>query len=422
MYQVVAADLIALGGAFLAAGLLARAGRRFGLPTIPLFMPPGSCSVRTPRLALVEHPEALALLASLGLVILLFHLGVEFSVDDLTSGGRTRLIVGRSIHAEPRRCRPLGLARGWGTREALVLAGIPGISSSAIVTKLLVELRRLSNPESVHDPRHHRRRGSLPYALYLAGLQPVLSGSSGGTASRDVAVAFGFLAVLAVVARWGGGLVQRLLAAPDDELLTILFVGLAIFVAGLAAEMGVSDAIGALLAGMIVASTVLAKRVERLVRPLRDTFAAMFFFAFGLSIEPSEVTSVAGPVAIAIALTFVLNLLAGIIAARVGRHGRIGAANIASTVLARGEFSLILASLAIAGGLDPRLGPFVGLYVLVLALTAPIVAVHSAGLAHVLPKRPFRADEDVPTAGDPRRRSARHGELIVQATDRTGLA
>jgi CPA2 family monovalent cation:H+ antiporter-2 len=156
----------------------------------------------------------------------------------------------------------------------------------------------------------------------------------------------------------------------------------------------VSDAIGALLAGMIVASTALASRIERLVRPLRDTFAAVFFFAFGLTIEPSRVSSVAGPVAVAVLLTVVLNMVAGVVAARIGGFGRRSAANIASTVLARGEFSLILASLAIAAGLDARLGAFVGLYVLVLALTAPVIAAHSGVLARLLRRRLFRRDED----------------------------
>jgi CPA2 family monovalent cation:H+ antiporter-2 len=83
-----AADLIALGGAFLAAGLLARAGRRFGLRTIPLFMLAGIIfGPNTPGLALVEHPETLELLAALGLVMLLFHLGLELSFEDLASGG-----------------------------------------------------------------------------------------------------------------------------------------------------------------------------------------------------------------------------------------------------------------------------------------------------------------------------------------------
>jgi CPA2 family monovalent cation:H+ antiporter-2 len=139
-------ELIALGGAFLAAGLLARLGRRFGLPTIPLFMVAGIIfGANTPGLSLVSDPHSLELLAVLGLVLLLFHLGLEFSLRDLTAGGRKLLLVG-SVYLALNLGGGLafGGALGWGAKESLVIAGAVGISSSAIATKLLVELKRLA--------------------------------------------------------------------------------------------------------------------------------------------------------------------------------------------------------------------------------------------------------------------------------------
>src|ERR1700754_120198 len=88
-------ELVALGGAFLAAGLLARLGRRVGLPTIPFFMLAGVIfGPNTPGLSLVDDPHSLELLAALGLVLLLFHLGLEFSLGDLLAGGTSLLAVG----------------------------------------------------------------------------------------------------------------------------------------------------------------------------------------------------------------------------------------------------------------------------------------------------------------------------------------
>jgi CPA2 family monovalent cation:H+ antiporter-2 len=113
------------------------------------------------------------------------------------------------------------------------------------------------------------------------------------------------------------------------------------------------------------------------VLPLRDAFAAIFFVSFGLTIDPGDIRSVALPVAAALVMSLALNVVAGIIAARIGGHDRQAAANIGLTVLARGEFSLILASLAIGAGLDGRLAPFVGTYVLVLAVLGPILAARS---------------------------------------------
>ncbi len=381
--------LVALGGSFLAAGLLARLGRHVGLPTIPLFMLAGVIfGPHTPGLALVEDPADLALLAEIGLVMLLFHLGLEFSLGDLVAGG-SRLLAAGSVYLALNVGGGVlfGFAVGWGGREALVIGGMVGISSSAIVTKLLVELRRLANPETrlilglivVED---------VFLALYLALLQPVLGGSEGAAAAAaSFGKALAFLLLMAAVARWGARLVGRLVSTNDDELLTVLFVGLALLGAGVAEELGVSTAIGAFMVGLVLAETSAAERTERLVLPLRDAFAAVFFFAFGLGIEPGDVASVAVPVAAAVTVTVVLNLVAGLVAARMHGFGRYETANVSLTILSRGEFSLILASLAVAAGLDARLAPFVAGYVLVLAIGGPLAATWSHSLSRFVPSR-----------------------------------
>lgn len=381
--------LVAIGGALLAAGLFARLGRRIGLPTIPFFMVAGIVlGPNTPGLAVVDDPHQLEVLAALGLILLLFHLGLEFSLDDLVAGGRRLVLIGAVyLLLNVGGGLAFGLALGWGTSEAFVIAGAVGISSSAIVTKLLIELHRLANPESrlilgvivVED---------LFLALYLALLAPVLgSADSAGEAALEFATAFAFLIVLFAFARWGGGLAGRLVASRDDELLTVSFVGFAVLVAGVAAQLGVSDAIGAFMAGLVLAETAVASRIERLVLPLRDAFAALFFFTFGLTIDPGDAGSVAIPVLVAVLLSVVLNVVAGVFAARVEHLDKVAAANVGLTILGRGEFSLILATLGVTAGLDERLGPFVALYVLVLAVVGPVLAARSEAFARVLPAR-----------------------------------
>ena len=139
--------LVGIGGAFLAAGILARLGRRVGLPTIPFFMAAGILfGPNTPGLVVIDHPEELELLAALGLILLLFHLGLEFSLGDLVGGGRSLLLTGAIyLGLNVGGGLGFGFALGWGTSEALVIAGAIGISSSAIVTKLLIELRGFEN-------------------------------------------------------------------------------------------------------------------------------------------------------------------------------------------------------------------------------------------------------------------------------------
>ncbi|GGT96535.1 cation:proton antiporter [Streptomyces coeruleorubidus] len=385
-------SLLAMGGAFLAAALLARLGGRIGLPTIPLFMLAGILlGPHTPGLVIVEDAHDFEMLSALGLVLLLFYLGLEFHLDDLRSGGR-RLLTAGGIYLLLNVGAGLvfGFALGWGVREALVLAGVLGISSSAIVTKILIDQGRIGRPETrlilgvivVED---------IFLALYLAALQPVISGAQGiGDTVLHSAKAFGFLLVLVAAARYGTKPAGRLISTRDNELLVISFLGAAVLVAGVAEVLGVADAIGAFMVGLILAGTPSGPRIRELVHPLRDAFAAIFFFAFGLSIDPGDIVSVVGPVTAAAALTVVMNVAAGLLVARVYRYGTEPAAEIATTLVARGEFALILAAMAAGAGLDARLAPFIAGYVLVLAILGPI----AAGRAHLL-ARALRAAQDL---------------------------
>lgn len=388
-----------MGGAFLAAALLARLGSRIELPTIPLFILAGILlGPHTPGIVLVSDPHDLEMLSALGLVLLLFYLGLEFHMDDLRTGGRKMALAGGTYLAlNVGAGLGFGFALGWGMSEALVLAGVLGISSSAIVTKVLVDLGRIGNPETrpilgiivVED---------IFLALYLAALQPILSGATSLQAAlMDGGKAFGFLLLLALAARFGTKVIGRLMNTKDDELLVISFLGAAVFVAGVSEWFGVADAIGAFMVGLMLGSTTSGERIRKLVHPLRDAFGAIFFFGFGLSINPGDLPSVLWPVLAAVGVTLAMNVFAGLAAARVYRFGPGQAANISTTLLARGEFALILATMAAAAGLDHRLAPFIAGYVLVLAVLGPLAAGRSAWLARILPGSAFsRAAEPAP--------------------------
>ncbi len=202
----------------------------------------------------LEDPHEIELLAMLGLVLLLFHLGIEFSVQELLGGGRRLLWAGGAyVVLNFGAGLALGWALGWGTREIFVIAGMIGTSSTAIVTKLILDLRRVSNPETgmilgiivVED---------VFIAFYLALLQPILGEQdAAGEVVLSAATAFAFLIGLFALARWGARLVRPILGTADAELAVILSVGFGVFVAGFAHIAGASDAVGALLAGMVVA-------------------------------------------------------------------------------------------------------------------------------------------------------------------------
>lgn len=384
-----AEELVGLGAGLLIAGFMAKLGKRIGLPTIPFYMAAGILIGRfRGGPLLIEHPELLEIAAILGLIFLLFSIGVEFPAEQvLSSGWRLFAAAGGYIGLNVGGGLGLGFALGWGTPEALVVAGAVGISSSAIVTKLLIELRRLTNAETptilgiivIED---------IFLALYLAILAPVLSGAgSVGAVLAEFGQAFGFVVLLIVVARFSAHLVGRMIGSEDDELLTVLFVGLAVLVAGISEELGVSDAIGALMIGLVVGRTYLRERIERLILPLRDAFAAIFFFVFGLSIDIDAFATVIVAVGFATALTLTLNVVAGLVTARLFGYNQRAAANVGLSLLGRGEFSLIVAALGLSAGLDSRIGPFVALYVLAVALLSSLLTAQSRHVARLIPPR-----------------------------------
>ncbi len=341
------------------------------------------------------------MLSALGLVLLLFYLGLEFHLDDLRSGGR-RLPIAGGIYLLLNVGAGLGFgfALGWGHGRRWCSPGYWG-SPPPRSSPRSSSTSAASRAGDTLDPGRDRVE-DIFLALYLAALQPVISGAQGLTDTvLQAAKAFGFLLVLAAAARYGTRLIGRLMAVRDNELLVVSFLGVTVLVAGVSEVLGVADAIGAFMAGLILAGTPSGPRIRELVHPLRDAFAAIFFLAFGLAIDPGHLASVAGPVAAAAALTVVMNLIAGLLVARLYRYGPGPAADIATTLLARGEFALILAAMATGAGLDDRLAPFIAGYVLVLAVLGPI----AAGRAHLLARLLDAAVARLPVRPDPLRTS-----------------
>lgn len=377
--------LLTIGTLLILSYVLGRLGRKIGLPAIPVYMLVGLlASPHFPSFGLSVESADIELIAVFGLVLLLFNLGIEFDQEEfgnnawrlIAAGGSYILInmVGGMV---------FGLLVGWGTREALIIAGMTATSSSAIVTKLLIELGRLANTETpmilgvtvVED---------IFIALYLAVVGVVLSGETDLLwVILKLLVSFLFLVVMFTLARYGGRFVSRLIKTNDDELFTVLFFGLAVLFAGIGEELGVTDAIGAFLIGLVLGSTKYRQRIEHIALPMRDIFAAFFFLNFGLTMDPGTFGSVLVPVLVAVVLTFVLNLIAGQAVAAMQHLGARAGINAAGILVNRGEFALILATLSAAAGLDHRVVSFAGLYVLIMAILGPIFAGQSerVGLA-----------------------------------------
>lgn len=322
---------------------------------------------------LMHEGEMVEELSTIGVVLLLFFMGLEFSLRALLRD-RTRIL--RTGGIDLLVTFPVGLAAGlafgFGWIGALLLAGGFYISSSAIIAKSVIELRRAANPDT------SVALGVLVFedlfiALYLA----VLSGAvlvrepSLAAAGLGIGRALLFFGAVVFVALRARPLLDRILDRDSDDLFVLLTGSILLLLSWAALAAGLSEAIGAFLAGLMLAETSQKDRVERLFAPLQGLFAAIFFLGFGLSIDPRAFASVwmyAIPLAL---LGIVVKLAGGWWAGRsVGLTSR-GALSLGITLIARGEFSIILAGIALAVGLD-EVGALIALLVLILALVGTI--------------------------------------------------
>jgi len=367
----VSALLVELGLLFLGLALLGLGARRLGLSPIP-FVLVAALAVGEGGVVPLDTAEPfLTAAAEIGVVLLLLTLGLEFSATELFGSLRRHApsgLVDLVLNAPPGFAAGLLLGLPW--QGALALAGITWISSSGIVARLLGDLGRLANRETpavlsvlvLED---------LAMALFLPLLAVALAGAGPVSALGGVALAVGAVLLVLLAAQRHGDRLGRLLSHDDDEQVLLRLVGVTLLVAGLAQAVGVSAAVGAFLVGLALPASF-ADRARALLSPLRDLFAALFFVAFGLSTDPGAILPVL-PAALVLALvTAGTKVATGWYAARrdgVAVPGRLRAG---TALVARGEFSIVIAGLAVAAGI-PELGPLATAYVLLLAVSGPLL-------------------------------------------------
>jgi CPA2 family monovalent cation:H+ antiporter-2 len=353
-------------------GVLGFIASRFGLSAIPAYLLAGLLlGPNEPEvLSLIEPSEVTSFVAEIGIVFLLFFLGLEFTLDRILRSGRhvvTGGIVDLGVNAGLGLI--VGLAAFGPSFGALILAAAIYVSSSAVTVKGLIDFRRLADDETdlvlailVFEDL------AIAFVLGLAG------GGGGELASTLVVVLKALLFVTASLAA------SRWLARPFDQLLDRLpreFFLLATFafligMAALADALGLSEAIGALMAGVVLAGTGARAEIEERFFSFRDLFGALFFFVFGLSIDVGAIGSVWWVLVLAVALTVIGKASGGYVAGLVGGFTRRQSLNAGLALVAHGEFTIVLAQLAAA---NPRISDavqadivaFAGLYVLATA-------------------------------------------------------
>jgi monovalent cation:H+ antiporter-2, CPA2 family len=390
--------LLELGGVILGLGILGRVAGRLGLSPIPLYLLAGLAFGKGGLLPLVTAGQFIQTGAEIGVILLLLLLGIEYSAEELTGALRRSAaagVVDLALNFTPGLAA--GLLLGWPPLAAVVLGGVTYVSSSGIAAKLLGELGRLGNRETP-TVLSLLVMEDLAMAAYLPILTGLLAAGSVLAKAVPVVVALASVAlVLAVTLRWGHT-ISRLVFTPNDEVLLLVVLGLALVVAGLAQRLQVSAAVGAFLVGIAISGPAAAS-ARPLLAPLRDLFAAVFFVFFGLQTDPAQLPGVALPALALAAVGVLTKLAAGWWAARRAGIGLAGRLRAGTVLVARGEFSIVIAGLAVAAGLHARLGPLATAYVLALAVLGPLVTRAADPLAAVL--RRLTHPTGKPAAGPP---------------------
>ncbi|HEV2764609.1 MAG TPA: cation:proton antiporter [Pyrinomonadaceae bacterium] len=327
----------------------------------------------------IETGSLISFMGRIGVLFLLFYLGLESNVTRLIEAGRS-ILVGGTIYIGINFTAGLLYAylAGFPLRETLVMAGVTTISSSAIVAKVLFDYRRTANPETelILGITMFEDVFLAVYLSLISGI--VLSGATSVTGVlTSGGVALGFIVGLMVVGRWATPLLNRVLRISSNEVFVVVVFASLFLLAGLGETIHVAESIGALLLGLILGETEHSERMERLIVPFRDFFGAAFFFSFGLSIDPFSLGGAVWLALGAVLLSLVGVIVAGLIVGRRAKLSPVASLNTSFTLLARGEFSIIIANLALAGGLAAILQPFAALYVLILASAAPLLAKES---------------------------------------------
>ncbi|MFB6123387.1 MAG: cation:proton antiporter [Haloferacaceae archaeon] len=346
--------LLEVGVMFAAVAAVSFLTARAGLSPIPFYIGVGMLvnEFVVGRLGLpyVTETAFVTVGAELGIVFLLFFLGLEFNLDRLVAD---RALIGKAGVVDFGVNFGVGLAVGYlvfgAVLPAVLVAGIVYVSSSAVITKTLLDLGWIANPESTP------MLGTLVFedlvvAIYLAVVSAVVLGEGSlGATARSVGVAMGFILLLVVLAAFGTALFERLLRTSSTEYFVLRAVGVTVLLAGAALAVGVSEAVAAFFVGMAFSSTSVVHDIEAALSPLRDTFAAVFFFWIGLVTDPLSLVGVVSLLAVAVVVTVPSKLLSGFYGGRVYDLNTRRSLRVGLGMVTRGEFSLIIGSVALAG-------------------------------------------------------------------------
>jgi len=311
----------------------------------------------SPPATLIHDEGTINTLAELGVILLMFSLGLEFSLGKLKRVGTTALLAAlMEIFAMGWIGYEVGQAFSWSQTDSLFLGAMLSMSSTTIIIKVLNELGLTKRPSS-----------QLIFGILIVedilgiAMIALLSGiaMTGTLSIGAVGLTLGKLGIFMAVV-----LVVGLLAVPrlvsyvarfrSNEMLLVTVLGLCFGVSLLATKLGYSVALGAFVIGAVVAECREIHRIEALVEPVRDMFSAVFFVAIGLLIDPRMLLEHWAPILAITAAVVVCKIVACSFGTFLGGHDARTSLRVGMSVAQIGEFSFIIASLGVTLGVTSK--------------------------------------------------------------------
>lgn len=365
--------LVELGAVALGLAVLARAATRLGIPAIPLYLLAGLAVGEGGVAPLDVSQEFISIAAEIGVLLLLLALGLEYTAEELRAGLRGGAGPGLAdalLNFTPGVAG--GLLLGWDVTAAVLLGGVSWITSSGVVSKVLADLGWMANRETP-AVLNLLVLEDLAMAVFLPVVGALVAARSLGETALTVAASILVVTLFLAVALRFGRRLSRVLGGASDESLLLSVFGLTLLVGGLAERARVSAAIGAFLVGLALSGPV-QQRARTLIGPLRDLFAATFFFFFSFQLRPSRLLDAAVPALLLGVVAACTKFGSGWVACRrlgIGRAGRLRAG---AALVARGEFSIVIASLGAKTASGEELGSIAAAFVLLTAVASPLLA------------------------------------------------
>lgn len=383
--------------AYVAALLGGLVARRLGLQPLVGYLAAG-LAIGPHALGLVREAERVRTLAELGVLFLMFGLGVEFSLGHLRQAGRAAILGGLAQVMGTIGLGALaGSALGWPSASGVYLGSLLALSSTMVALSVLLDRAEV---ETAH--------GRLLVAVLIVQdlsvvpmmvVLPALA-QPGAAFAQELLLALGkAAAIVAGVLYLGSYLVPRLLfrvaAGRSRELFLLTVVALALGIAAVGALAGLSLALGAFLAGLVISESAFTHQVLADVLPLRDLFSILFFVSLGMLLNPAFLVQQPLLVALAVAIVVLGKLLLASLALALLGTRLTTAVQASLGLLTVGEFSFVLAESGLRGGhLPAELHDLTLVAALVTIPLTPFALRLGPGLSRTLAELPFGARSD----------------------------